>query len=80
MFLSFGSIIRNIRIVCKGIKQIKEIYGCMCGYIYVHMHAQWCPTICDPMDSSPPDTSVHGTVQARMLEWIAIFYSKGGSS
>ena len=50
----------------------------MCGCIYVHMYAQWCPTICDPMDSSPPDTSVHGILQARMLEWIAIFYSKGG--
>ena len=33
---------------------------------------QSCPTLCDPMDYSPPDSSVHGTLQARILEWFAI--------
>ena len=39
------------------------------------MHAkslQSCPTLCDPMDSSPPGSSVHGIFQARVLEWGAI--------
>ena len=33
---------------------------------------QSCPTLCNPMDSSPPGSSVHGTLQARILEWVAI--------
>ena len=34
--------------------------------------AQSCPTLCDPMDYSPPGSSVHGILQARVLEWGAI--------
>ena len=34
--------------------------------------AKSCPTLCDPMDSSPPGSSVHGILQARILEWVAI--------
>ena len=34
---------------------------------------------CDPMDCSPPGSSVHGTFQARILEQVAIFYSRGSS-
>ena len=41
-------------------------------------NAQSCPTLCDPMDCSPPDSSVHGISQARILEWVAI--SSRGSS
>ena len=33
---------------------------------------QLCPTLCDPMDGSPPGSSVHGILQARILEWIAL--------
>ena len=39
--------------------------------------AQSCPTLCDPMNCVPPDSSVHGISQARLLEWVAIFISKG---
>ena len=38
---------------------------------------QWCPTLCDLMDYSPPGSSVHGTLQARILEWGAIPFSRG---
>ena len=38
-----------------------------------------CPTLCDPMDCSPPGSSVHGISQARVLEWVAIFSSRGPS-
>ena len=41
--------------------------------------AQSCPTLCDPMDSSLPGSSVHGIFQAIVLEWIAISFSKGSS-
>ena len=41
--------------------------------------AQSCPTLCDPMDSSPPGSSIHGILQARILEWVAISFSRGTS-
>ena len=37
--------------------------------------AQSCPTPCDPMDYSPPGSSVHGIFQGRILEWFAISFS-----
>ena len=40
---------------------------------------QSCLTLCDPMDCSPPGSSVHGILQARILEWVAISYSRGSS-
>ena len=39
--------------------------------------AQSCPALCNPMDCSPPGSSVHGILQTRKLEWVAIFFSKG---
>ena len=41
--------------------------------------AQSCPTLCDPMDCSLPGFSVHGVFQARVLEWVAIAFSRGSS-
>ena len=40
---------------------------------------QSCPTLCCPMDCSPPGSSIHGIFQARILEWIAISFSRGSS-
>ena len=39
--------------------------------------AQSCPALCNPMDCSPPGSSVHGILQTRKLERVAIFFSKG---
>ena len=36
---------------------------------------QSCPTLCDPIDGSPPDSPVPGILQARTLEWVAISFS-----
>ena len=41
--------------------------------------AQSCPTLCDPMDWGPPSSSVHGIFQARILELVAIPFSRGSS-
>ena len=41
--------------------------------------SQSCPTLCDPMDYSPPGSSIHGILQARILEWVAISFSRGSS-
>ena len=46
----------------------------------VCMHAKSfhsCPALCNPMDYSPPGSSVHGILQARILEWAAISFSRG---
>ena len=41
--------------------------------------AKSCPTLCDPMDCSPPGSSIHGISQARILGWVAIPFSRGSS-
>ena len=42
--------------------------------------AQSCPTLCDLMDCSPPGSSVHGILQAKILEWVANSFSRGSCS
>jgi len=37
---------------------------------------QSCPTLCDPIDGSPPGSPIPGILQARTLEWVAISFSK----
>ena len=39
---------------------------------------QSCPTLCDPIDGSPPGSSVPGILQANILEWVAISFSNVG--
>ena len=41
--------------------------------------AQSCPTLCNPMDCSPPGSSIHGIFQARVLGWVAISFSRESS-
>ena len=54
-------------------------------YTYAQTHtllcsvAQSCLTLCDPMDCGPPGSSVHGILQARVLEWVAIPFSRESS-
>ena len=46
----------------------------------IHVHAkslQSCPTLCDPMDCSLPGSSLHGVLQARRLEWVAVPFLQG---
>ena len=47
-----------------------------CSSILVLARAQLCPTLCDPMDCNPPGSSVHGILRARILEWVAISFSR----
>ena len=48
------------------------------GYMKWSQVAHLCPTLCDPMDCSLPG-SIHGIFQARILEWVAITFSRGSS-
>ena len=41
--------------------------------------AQLCLTVCDPMDCSLPGSSIHGISQARIMQWVAISFSRGSS-
>ena len=45
----------------------------------MHVYAQSCVTLCDPLDFGPPGSSVRGILQARRLEWVAISSSRGSS-
>ena len=54
----------------------------LCPHGFLCSHAQSllsCPTLCDPMDCSPPGSSVRGIFQAGILEWVAISSSRGSS-
>ena len=47
-------------------------------YVYiVKLAPQPCPTLCHPMDCSLPGSSVHGILQARKREWVAVLFSRG---
>ena len=50
-------------------------YVCVCVCVCV----QLCPTLCDPMDCSPPGSSVHGIFPATILEWVAVPSSRTSS-
>ena len=47
---------------------------CVCAKLL-----QLCVTVCDPVDCSPPGSSVHRILQAKILEWVAIHFSRGSS-
>ena len=51
----------------------EQVLDCCCSVI------QACPTLCDPMDCSLPGSLVLGILQARILEWVAIPFSRGSS-
>ena len=58
-----------------GTKRQERAWGfncCCCCLV-----AQSCLILCDTMDCSPPGSSIHGIFQARVLEWVAISYSRG---
>ena len=59
--------------------QMNQVFYFM-GFPGVHSvcsAAQSCPTLCDPMDCSPPGSSVQGILQARILEQVAVPFSRG---
>ena len=60
-------------------------YSVFVYYIYIYMYCiyekvrvtQLCPAVCNPVDYSLPLSSVHGILQAGILEWVAVSFSKG---
>ena len=47
--------------------------------VFVGSVVQFCLTLSDSMDCSPPGSSIHGILQARILEWVAMPFSRGSS-
>ena len=61
-------------------RQLGSSYGCIgCPNESESEVAQSCLTLCDPVDCSPPGSSLHGIFQAKVLEWLAISFSRGSS-
>ena len=63
--MSWDFPVKNIGIGCPFLLQCMKVKSEV---------VQSCPTLSDPMDCSPPGSSVHGIFQARVLEWGAIFF------
>ena len=63
----------SLQVTCMSAKHVckQAVSSCVC--------AQLCLTVCDPMDCSPPGSSVHGILQARILEWVVISSSRRSS-
>ena len=66
--------IHEVKAIQFYIREVKAIQ------FYIHevkvLVAQLCPTLCDSMDFNPPGSFVHGIFQARILEWVAISFSR----
>ena len=81
-FLRSGSMLSmSLHVLC-------DLFDKTVGNTYVNtmvylpcccLAAKPCPTLCDPMDCSPPVSSVHGMSQARILEWVATSFFKVSS-
>ena len=69
VFSSFGSSFKNWICIIMQACQMKAVsfLRCMCAKSRLS-----CPTLCDPKDRSPPGSSVHGILQARILDWAAM--------
>ena len=63
------------KMLCRGEVEPKSTPDCDCCCLVV----QLCLTLCDPMHCNPPEYSVHGILQARILGWVAISFSRGSS-
>ena len=63
-------------------KRKKETFSSVTLYSFVCMHAKSllsCLTLCDPVDCRPPGSSVHQILQARIVQWVALPFSRGSS-
>ena len=79
IFLTQGLNLRLLRLLNWQVDSLQlsyQIRVCVCVCVLV---TQSCPTLCDPVDCSPSGSSVHGILQAVILEWIAIPFSRGSS-
>ena len=65
------SIICEKKLICNFLTPFKKVMLQYAAAAAAKL-LQWCPTLCDPTDGSPPGSAVPGILQARTLEWVAI--------
>ena len=63
----------------KGRDKLTAVHACCHSTCVCAKELQSCLTLCNPLDSSPPGSSVHGILQTRILKWVAIPFSRGSS-
>ena len=76
VFTSWNFILKLLILVLTLPFNSANHYPCL---IVAHSVTKSCSTLCNPMDYSPPGSSVHGISQARILEWVAMSSSRGSS-
>ena len=74
-FLNYTTKIAHIHIYTHTQTYITPHYMYTCWNEFAAKSLQSCPTLCDPIDGSPPGSPVPGILQARTLEWVAISFS-----
>ena len=82
MFLTYKTWNIYKHIMYNNITKVKLCFQARVEFSYPKLYApaaakslQSCPTLCDPIDGSPPGSAVPGILQARTLEWVAISFS-----
>ena len=82
-WISESAVRQTILLLLRGwgkIKRLSSFKHSVCAYVCVWVWVpQSCLTLCHPMESSRPGFSVHGILQARILEWVDIPFSRGSS-
>ena len=71
-----GSCNSSLCVLCIECCLTAALASTHCCYVLI---SKSCPTLCDCMDCSPPGSSIHGILQARILGWVAIPFSRGSS-
>ena len=80
ILISWGNIVLNFPNMFRNILFSLHVFVILSFFSYVYAKSlQSCLTLCNTMHHSPPDSSVHGILQARILEWVGVAFS-GGSS
>ena len=73
-FDTHGEIVTTVKLIILSCPHIIIVFLCDAAASAAKL-LQSCPTLCDPMDGSPPGSPIPGILQARTLEWVAISFS-----
>ena len=80
MFISLTSFFTGIIVIINKIEKNSEQVVILTAAATAAKSLQSCPTLCNPVDGSPPGSPVPGILQARMLEWVAVSFSNAESA
>ena len=81
-FNKLQEVVKDRKAWCAAVHGVAKSWTWLSNWttiIFCSLVAQSCLTLCDPMDCSPPGCFVHGILQARILEWVAMPSCRGSS-